>query len=288
MENIIKCTNVTKKYDKNIVFSNLNIKINKGITGIVAPNGYGKTTFIEMCMGLLKEYTGNIKILDENIDNVRDKIGFVTDKPIFPKNLTVLDYINIVSKIYNKKYDDNIIKLFKINNVLNLKIKNLSAGYLKRLSFLLAVIHKPEIVFADEPFSNVDITAIKDIQKIILGLKESGVSFVISSHDLNELVEVADTVLIIINKTMLEIKSRKIEGTLIELSSDNINELYNYLKNDYNLNIDGNSLKFICKNLKKLFFDLYLFPDNIETIKTINIKEDFLNEVTKAIVKDRD
>ena len=150
---IIECNNLTKSYNASKIFENANVKFYKGITGLVAPNGYGKTTFIEMCSGLRKNFSGKILIYEKSPDNAKSHIGFLMDKPAYPRTITVLDYIEYVSMIYKTRYSDEILKML-LGNVTHKKIYELSAGYIKRLAFFIAVMHMPDVVFADEPFSN--------------------------------------------------------------------------------------------------------------------------------------
>ncbi|WP_337860377.1 ABC transporter ATP-binding protein [Ferroplasma sp.] len=289
MNNIIECVNLSKKYDKNFIFNNVNVKINNGINGFVGPNGYGKTTFIEMCTGLKKYYTGDLYINGKKPDIEKNEIGLVMDKPVFPENVSVTDYINIISQLYGKKPDDSMIDVLRLESVKNKKIRTLSAGYLKRLAFAVAIIHNPKIVFADEPFSNVDPASINAMKDIIMEMKKRGVSFLISSHDLQELVDIADNIFIIKNNKISKIERKKINIFKVMLHSDNLKELKVFLAKDFNIN---NENEFVIVNLnerkdiKKLFFKLSGFQYSINYIKTVSEKEEILSDVIKAIDED--
>ncbi len=285
-ENIIVVENITKKYDSHYVLKDANTVIKSGVTGIVAPNGYGKTTFIEMSVGVRKNYQGKIKILGKMPDEIKSNIGFVADKPSFPRNIKVREYINIVSEIYKVSLNQNLVREAKIDEILNARIGDLSAGYLKRLAFLIAVMHSPKVVFADEIFANVDRGAVVTIKKMVLELNKSGISFVISSHDLNDLADLADRIIIIKNNGFEEIPHRRVNLKILRISSEDNDLLYELLKKDFQVERDDEGLIVYFNDLKKLLEEITKFDKEIFTIKTEKDKEEFLNEIYKSIYKD--
>ncbi len=284
--NIIVVENLTKKYGNHYVFKDANITIRSGITGIVAPNGFGKTTFIEMCVGVRKNYTGEIKILGKMPDEIKNNIGFVADKPSFPRNIKVQEYLNIVSEIYKVPLNQDLVREAKIDEILNVRIGDLSAGYLKRLAFLIAVMHSPKIVFADEIFANVDRGAVVTMKKMVLDLNKSGISFIISSHDLNDLADLADRIIIIKNNGFEEIQHRRVNLKILRISSEDDNLLYELLKKDFQVERDDEGLIVYFNDLKKVLEIITKFDKEIFTIKTEKDREEFLNEIYKSIYKD--
>jgi len=284
--NIIVVENLTKKYGNHYVFKDANITIRSGITGIVAPNGFGKTTFIEMCVGVRKNYTGEIKILGKMPDEIKNNIGFVADKPSFPRNIKVQEYLNIVSEIYKVPLNQDLVHDAKIDEILNVRIGDLSAGYLKRLAFLIAVMHSPKIVFADEIFANVDRGAVVTMKKMVMDLNKSGISFIISSHDLNDLADLANRIIIIKNNGFEEIQHRRVNLKILRISSEDDNLLYELLKKDFQVERDDEGLIVYFNDLKKVLEIITKFNKEIFTIKTEKDKEEFLNEIYKYIYKD--
>lgn len=283
-DNVITCSGLSKNYGKNIIFDNLSIDIPGGITGLVAPNGYGKTTFIEMCCGLRSTTSGEIKILGKNINNAKEHVGLISDKPIFPPNITVEDYIKIISDLYNVDIDANLLELSGIKKVYKYRIKELSAGYLKRFAFVISMLHEPKLVFADEPFSNVDINAIKSMQSMVQNYNKKGISFIIASHDLKELTDISDRILLIDGQKLKEIKYEK-NKNVVEIASSNNDELYDYLKDDFDA-IKGENLTVYYDEIKELLLKLSNYSGDIMKIKTIDSKEGLLNEIDHAINKD--
>ena len=285
-ESVVECVDLSKRYGEHYVFKNTSFTIGHGVTGLVAPNGYGKTTFIEMCAGVRKNYSGQIKILGGTPDSVKSSTGLVADMPAFPENIKVGEYIRLVSDIYGKKPDEKLIHWANIKEVFDLRIGDLSAGYVKRLAFLLAVIHSPKVVFADEPFSNVDKMAVGVMQEMIKELRNSGVAFIISSHDLNELVDVADKILIIGENSFREVNRGRPGQRVLEISSENDGELYDLLKTDFEVNRTSEGLLVAYGDLKQLMKKLTTFEKEIFSLKSVDEKERFLNEIDEAIARD--
>ncbi len=283
---IIQIEGLTKRYGGQYVFKNASFNIRTGVTGIVAPNGYGKTTLIEMCAAVRKGYTGRISIYGKAPDQVKDITGFVADKPVFPKNIKVGEYVRIVGEIYGTQPDRELIRLARIDGMLDVRIGNLSAGYLKRLAFLLAVMHFPKVALADEPFSNVDIVAVRVMQEMVRELNKSGVSFVISSHDLNELVNVADRILIIGDHSLREVSPGDRSKRILEVSSEDDEMLYELLKKHYSVQKKEDCLRVVYTDLKELLRILTTFEKDIIALKVVGEKEGFLNDVYEAISRD--
>lgn len=283
---LVECDDLTKKYGDKYVFKNANFTVLKGVTGIVAPNGYGKTTFIEMCAGVRKNYTGRINVFGKIPDRVKQLIGFVADKPAFPKNIKVGEYIRIVSEVYGTHPDQELIQLARIDSVYGTRIGDLSAGYLKRLAFLISVAHSPKLVLADEPFSNVDKPAVDVMQEMIKKLGTSGVSFIISSHDLNELVTVADRILIIGGHGLEEVKTGNMGQKVLEVSSEDDEMLYVLLKNSYEIERTDTGLRVSYTDIKPLLETLATFKGEIITLKIVDGRGRFLDEIYKAISRD--
>ncbi len=283
---LVECEDLTKRYGDNYVFRNASFSVRTGVTGIIAPNGYGKTTFIEMCAGVRKNYTGRISILGKMPDQVKDLIGFVADRPAFPGNIKAGEFVRIVSGIYGIHPDQELIRLAKIEGVSDTRIGDLSAGYLKRLAFLLAVVHSPKVVLADEPFSNVDRMAVGVMQEMIRELRKSGVSFIISSHDLNELVSVADRILIIGGHRLKEVNPGDMSKRVLEVSTEDDELLYELLKKDYTVERAGKGLRVVYTDLKQLLGTLAAFEKEITALKIADERERFLNDIYEAITRD--
>lgn len=284
--NIISVSSFTKSYKSRNVFEDVNITMPSGINGIIGPNGYGKTTFLETCMGIRSDYSGNIKILNNCIKNVRKYIGFVPDKISFPKNIFVKDYINIIAGLYNVNVPEELLDISNIKSVLNSRIGVLSAGYLKRLSFFIAIMHKPDLVLADELFANVDFNTVNIMKTLIKKLSLNGTSFIISSHDISQLSEIADHMFIIKNKKIKSVIKSGLHAPILEITTDSPENLFSYIKEKFTCEIDGNSVLMEYNNIKSVMEILSKFNGNIIKLRTIDKGEVLANEAIKAFNAD--
>jgi len=171
----------------------LSLNVDHGIFGLIGPNGAGKTTLIRILVGLLRPDAGKGQIFGFDIKSssvsIRRRIGILHEKPAFPGNMEVQDYLKKVAMIYNSnKTSEEMLSIVSLSDAEHRKIGDLSAGMLQRLGIAQALIGQPDLVILDEPTSNLDVNGRDDIVSLIVELhNELDVSFFISSHILSEL-----------------------------------------------------------------------------------------------------
>lgn len=199
---------VKKSYNNTFVLEDINIKINKGsCLGLVGPNGAGKTTLVNLISGILGVDSGKIIVLDEemNIDNVKikERIG------VLPEDLGLLDYLkcseylNFIAQIYNvnrfhiENRINSLLKVFDIFQEKERLLSEFSAGMRKKVAFIAAIIHLPEIIILDEPFESVDPLSVALMRKIIIRLINRNSTILITSHNLYLLEKLCNEVAII-------------------------------------------------------------------------------------------
>tara|TARA_B100000945_G_scaffold255745_1_gene213024 strand:- start:502 stop:1101 length:600 start_codon:yes stop_codon:yes gene_type:complete len=171
-----------EKQSKNIL-NNINIDIDSyGITIITGHNGAGKSTLLKIISGIIKPTSGTI----ESEINILANSSFVFQKPIFLKR-SVRDNIHYVlynkNKISSDKLIDDYLKYFKLNHLSNVLAHNLSLGEQQLVSFIRAIIIKPQIIFLDEPTSNLDRVYKKMINDKISEISEKIKVFMITQND---------------------------------------------------------------------------------------------------------
>lgn len=201
---IIKITNLTKRYGKKIAINNLSLNVKEGcLFGLVGVNGAGKTTLIKSLCGMCEFQSGDIIInnldLKNNMNEIREIINISPQESSVCKNLTVKENLMFFKDIYgnsSNEYLDLLIEKFKLNDVINQKAKTLSGGYLKRLSIAISIISKPRILFLDEPTLGLDVFSRKQLWKIISELKGK-VTIILTSHYLEEIESLCDEIGII-------------------------------------------------------------------------------------------
>lgn len=207
--------NLNVDYFGNSALENVNIDIPFGYTiGIIGPNGAGKSTFIKSLLEVIKKRTGTVKVEGRAISEYKRKIAYVPQKndidltfPITVKD-TVLTgtYPNL--KIFQrpgKKERQSVeecMAMVDISDLANKQISNLSGGQLQRVFIARALAQKANVLFLDEPFVGIDLVSEKIIVKLLKQLREEGKTILIVHHDLHEVEEYFDKV-IILNKKLI-------------------------------------------------------------------------------------
>lgn len=203
--NVIEISNVTKKYSEATVVHSVSFSVKKGeIYGLLGRNGAGKTTIMKMLLGLVKPTEGQVHILGNDTNTGEEKailrkVGCIIENPGFYANLTGTENLHIFARL--KALDDEAVQkaLALVNLPYNDKklFSKYSLGMKQRLAIANAVMHNPEVLILDEPINGLDPIGIAEVRKLLIDLKQSGVSILISSHILSEIESLADRIGII-------------------------------------------------------------------------------------------
>lgn len=218
--NIISIKKVSKNYNNVKALDSVNLEVKKGeLFGLLGVNGAGKTTLIKILCGLTKKTAGEVFVNDFNLDQDMNKIKEIVDispqETSVANNLTVKENLEFFANIYNNNNEKNInqiVEVFKLNDVLNQKAKTLSGGYKRRLSIAIALISNPKILFLDEPTLGLDVFARRELWGIIKKLKKN-ITIVLTSHYLEEIENLCDRVAILSKGKLLQV------GTVSELKN---------------------------------------------------------------------
>ena len=215
----IKANNISVKIGKEDIIKNVNIHIHCGeLTVIIGRNGAGKTTLLKAILGEIK-HTGEIQFLDiKNKQTLNLNVGYVPQSLNIEKDMPTTVYDLFASLISNKpvwiKKDKKLyikikehLKAFKVENLIDKGIGNLSGGELQRVLLAIATLPIPNLLILDEPVSGIDRNGIKIFFEIVSKLKKQhDMSIILVSHDLELVKKYADKV-ILLDKTI------KYEGT---------------------------------------------------------------------------
>lgn len=228
--NSVEITNQTKIYNSNRFSKNafkaidkVSLKVEEGqIFGLLGPNGAGKTTLIKILLGIAFPNDGFATINGKNINEYKNKkyIGYLPENHRFPNYLTGEEIIYFYAKLNGYEIEKKskeiteILKLVKMEQWRKTKIKKYSKGMMQRLGLAQAIIHKPKIVFLDEPTDGIDPIGRKEIRDILLKLKEKGTTIFINSHLLSEVELISDKVAILNHGKLVK------EGTVEELTTN--------------------------------------------------------------------
>ena len=224
MSSVISMKNISKVYRNTKALNDFSIEINKGdIYGLIGPNGAGKSTFIKVITGLTMPTTGELTIFGSaNLEEPRRNIGSIIETPVFFKNLTARENLIFYCKQFNCKEEivDICLEKVKLSSVKNTKkFREYSLGMKQRLGIALALMNNPKLVILDEPTNGLDPVGISELREIIKELNDNGVTFIICSHILSELSQIA-TKFGIINEGKFIKEFTKDE--LTEMTSDKI------------------------------------------------------------------
>ena len=203
----IETNKLTKKFKEKTAVNEINLKINEGeLFALLGTNGAGKTTTIKMLSTLILPTEGEIKILGLDIVKDRQKIKEILNvspqETAIAPNLSVKENLEFMAGVYQipKKEEkiDELVKLFKLEEVLKQKAKTLSGGWQRKVSIAIALINEPKILFLDEPTLGLDVIARKELWKIIESLKGK-ITIILTTHYMEEAESLSDRIGIMAN-----------------------------------------------------------------------------------------
>lgn len=194
---VINANGLTKQFDEVTAVNQLDLTINKGeVYGFLGPNGCGKTTAIRMLTGLLMPTSGDVSVLGLSLPKqanlLRYKIGYMTQKFSLYDDLTVAENLAFLADAYSLKGQykrsriDELLAIYDLAARANQLAGSMSGGQKQRLALAGATIHKPELLFLDEPTSAVDPENRRDFWEKLFDLSELGTSILVSTHYMDE------------------------------------------------------------------------------------------------------
>ena len=194
---VLETKALTKKFADFTAVDNLNLQIKKGtIYGFLGSNGSGKSTTIRMLCGVLEATSGTINILGRplknNLEFLKTNIGYMSQKFSLQPDLTVLENLNFYAGLYNLPHNtartriQEIMQLADVEAFQNELTRNLAGGWRQRLALGCAILHKPAILFLDEPTSGVDPNVRRMFWDIIHSLIEQGTTILVTTHFMDE------------------------------------------------------------------------------------------------------
>ena len=282
---MLKVENVTKYYGDVLAVDDLSFTINDGeIFGLLGVNGAGKTTTFRMIMSLLEPTKGTITLNGEPVGyDVSERIGFLTEERSLLTKLTVKEQVVYYATLKGMKESDILKKLdywldrFGISEYKNRKIKELSKGNQQKIQFITAIIHEPDLLVLDEPFTGLDPINVELFMSVIREFKEKGKMIIFSSHRMEHVELFCEKLVILLKgKTVLS-------GSLKEIKK-------NYRKKviRINGNVDMDTLR-NCKGVIEVNEEAL---DIIVKIESDEYVEDVFkivkkgSDITKFVVED--
>ena len=213
---ILAAKSISKSFDKRVILRKIDINLNKGeMLGLLGSNGAGKSTFMNIVLGLLKcdfgdIFLGNIKLTNLAIHE-RSKLGiaYLPQQTSIFRGLTVYDNLLGIAQIIKKniaEQRDIVEKLmaeFSITHLRDVKATSLSGGERRRTEIARCLINNPKVLLLDEPFAGVDLLAIQDIKELLLKLQARGCAVLVTDHNASQLLSVVDRAYVIANGSIV-------------------------------------------------------------------------------------
>ncbi len=206
---IIETEKVTKIYrtiyGSVTAIEDVSLEIEKGITGVLGPNGSGKTTLIKLVAGIIRATSGIVKVFGSNPwkFEVKRKISYLPEKPVFPKGVTVRELTKYVAKTRGTTMEElvNSLSYFEIYD-LDRKVGALSAGMTQKIGLAYTLSTSQELIILDEPTANLDPIWRK---KVLCMIKEQGKNSTIlfSTHILHDVEKIANNIVLMHNSKLL-------------------------------------------------------------------------------------
>ena len=209
----IETNKLTKKFKEKTAVNGINLKINEGeLFALLGTNGAGKTTTIKMLSTLILPTEGEIKILGLDILKDRQKIKEILNvspqETAIAPNLSVKENLEFMAGVYqipNKEEKiDELVKLFKLEEVLKQKAKTLSGGWQRKVSIAIALINEPKILFLDEPTLGLDVIARKELWNVIEKLKGK-ITIILTTHYMEEAESLSDRIGIMAKGNLVDV-----------------------------------------------------------------------------------
>jgi ABC-2 type transport system ATP-binding protein len=207
VNSIISVRNLSKTYASGLqALKNINLEIRRGeIFALLGPNGAGKTTLISIICGIVNPTEGTVVAdghdIIKNYREARSKIGLVPQELTTDVFETVLDTMNFSRGLFGKPpdpaYIEKVLRDLSLWDKKDTKILALSGGMKRRVLIAKALSHEPGILFLDEPTAGVDVELRRDMWDMVRGLRESGVTIILTTHYIEEAELIADRVGII-------------------------------------------------------------------------------------------
>ncbi len=196
-ENIIEVTNLIKRFGSFEANKSLTFQVKKGeIFGFLGANGAGKTTAMRILSGLSKPSSGDVWVAGYNVNThpevIKKNIGYMSQKFSLFEDLTIWENMRFFSAVYGirkaefKNRAKELLEKLDIWNERNRLVKTLSLGWKQKLAFSVSILHKPAIVFLDEPTSGVDPVTRRQFWEMIYEASDQGITIFVTTHYMDE------------------------------------------------------------------------------------------------------
>jgi len=247
---VVALEGITKAYEDKVAVNNLSFSIEPGqMFGLLGPNGSGKTSSIRMMIGITFPDSGNIRLFDQPFTRASlSRVGYLPEERGLYKKMKVLEQLVFMGCLHGLTRAEasaravTWAKKMEIDGSLNKKTEELSKGMQQKIQFIAALMHDPELIIMDEPFSGLDPVNATLLQDTLLELKAQGKAILFSTHRMDQVEKLCDSIALInrgnlvLGGNLREIKRgykrdrlvMEFEGDASFLNSTEIAEAKNY------------------------------------------------------------
>ena len=282
--------NVSKTFVGKRAVDNISFELNKpGVFGLLGTNGAGKTTTIRMLLGIIKKDSGEITWNGKVVDRKSVNFGYLPEeRGVYPKTkiYNQLMYFAELKGMKKEEADEaikNWAKKLKVEEYLDKPAEKLSKGNQQKIQFMTAVIHNPELLVLDEPFSGLDPVNTELLKNIIINLVKEGKYIIMSAHQMSTIEEFCSDILILNKgKTVLKGNLKEIKDTY---PANRVQ-----IETNENIETDIKKLGFEIENIKNYSYTVKIFDEQKahELLKELVIKGITINkfEIMKPTLND--
>jgi ABC-2 type transport system ATP-binding protein len=225
MSLVLEVKNLNKSFKDKQVLKNISFEVSKGeIMAILGPNGAGKSTTIRNIMGIMYPDEGEVIFYNQEGKGIpQNKIGYLPEERGLYKNVKVMDILLYLADLKDYPLDQakerilTYLKLFDLEGKENVSVEELSKGMGQKVQFIGSVVHEPELLILDEPFSGLDPVSQDIFKEEIRRLRDEGTAILLSSHQMNLVEEMCDRLF------MIQRGEKVIYGTLDDVKEEYAN-----------------------------------------------------------------
>jgi len=227
--NVVELKNVTKRFDQFFAVKNLSFEVRQGtIFGLLGPNGAGKTTTIRMIVNIFAPDEGDVLVMGQHVSTeLQQRIGYLPEERGLYKKMKIGDQLVFFANLKGLTTTDASARVdqwlerLELSEWKNNKPTDLSKGMQQKVQFIGSVIHDPDVMILDEPFSGLDPVSVNLLKGVILDLKQRGKTIIFSTHQMEQVEQMCDDICLINHATKVlsgglkEVKRRFGKNTVI-------------------------------------------------------------------------
>ncbi|MGN8646811.1 ABC transporter ATP-binding protein [Gracilibacillus sp. HCP3S3_G5_1] len=298
---------VSKEYGSTKALNNLNFQIDEGnCFGLVGPNGAGKSTFMKILVGVLQQFDGDIQVFNHSIKEdrnvVKKFIGYVPQDICLEETLTAKDNLIFFGKMYGlsgqylRKRIDRVLEQIGLSEKATHKVMEFSGGMKRRLNIGCAILHEPSIVVLDEPTVGIDPQSRHSIFSLIQELKDLGSTIIYSSHYMEEIEQICDSVgfidkgMLVEHGTMKQVLAKHRNASIFvaaeEISKEDLSAHGMIVKKKTGFIVNSDDPLYTMSKMIEQFRNKGIRPDRMELSQSK--LEDIFFELTGTQLRDND